>query len=492
MERPQEKNRIGVVMYSQVEFKATGSGTYSSIARSKNYKKQTSDTGLSSTSPFPTVTPPLTASLNRPSKPKTLPTKINVNVVQAPTQSGAPLVGQTHSADFIHPNANRPDSALGPHSRPLSAHGAAAKIQRQVSSPEKSSVARRQRQHAKSAGSKMSINQQSSFEGTETTQQSQSQPKLTGKTPSQKIHPTTSTQQGQTTKQSKNLKDNRQAQLFKRKEKFREKEAGFSTRILTMLKKLFPAFFVYVNSDNVEFDNEKVREIAEALDLSQKEIKHFRTLFETIDIDGSGTIDPAELFEILEEKKGPYADALFTFLDMDGNGALDFEEFVLSFLIYCTYDRDDILRFCFQIFDKDSSGTIDDHEFLELAKFVNSATPLFPGNFKSALELFDANEDGFINFDEFKEMDRRFPLVFFPAFRLQDRMRRKTLGIKVWDSIEKEIRYQQNKERYAEANGGQPPEDLSDSIKRKYLPFLWSKRRIDLEVINKYRPSRKR
>jgi Ca2+-binding EF-hand superfamily protein len=53
---------------------------------------------------------------------------------------------------------------------------------------------------------------------------------------------------------------------------------------------------------------------------------------------------------------------------------------------------------------------------------------MFPQNFKAALEQFDVNEDGLIDYQEFLEIDRRFPMVLFPAFRLQDFMQKNTLG----------------------------------------------------------------
>jgi len=62
---------------------------------------------------------------------------------------------------------------------------------------------------------------------------------------------------------------------------------------------------------------------------------------------------------------------------------------------------------------------------------VNNAAPLFPGNFAEAISQFDTNDDGLIDFNEFMELDKRYPLVLFPAFRLQDRMMKKTLGEKV-------------------------------------------------------------
>jgi hypothetical protein len=44
---------------------------------------------------------------------------------------------------------------------------------------------------------------------------------------------------------------------------------------------------------------------------------------------------------------------------------------------------------CFDCFDKDGSGTIDEGEFINLCRMVNNAAPLFVANFKKALEQFD-------------------------------------------------------------------------------------------------------
>ena len=70
------------------------------------------------------------------------------------------------------------------------------------------------------------------------------------------------------------------------------------------------------------------------------------------------------------------------------------------------------MSFCFQTFDKDASGQIDEDEFLDLARTVNNAEPLFPGNFKTALQQFDENDDGLIDFNEFKLIHKAFPMVF--------------------------------------------------------------------------------
>ena len=130
--------------------------------------------------------------------------------------------------------------------------------------------------------------------------------------------------------------------------------------------------------------------------------------------------------------------------------------FALFFGCFCTYRITH--RFCFECFDVDGSGTIDEKEFVELCKYVNyiplntflmnlspppcnnttltiiiplifyfiltndhdrvinNASPIFPKNFKDALESFDVNEDGLIDYPEFLEMEKRYVYsLYFPS-----------------------------------------------------------------------------
>ena len=78
---------------------------------------------------------------------------------------------------------------------------------------------------------------------------------------------------------------------------------------------------------------------------------------------------------------------------------------------------------------------------------------MFPGNFAEAVAQFDTNDDGLIDFNEFIELDRRYPLVLFPAFRLQDRMQRVTLGQYAWVDIHKSIQKTKHIQEYMDAHG---------------------------------------
>ena len=144
---------------------------------------------------------------------------------------------------------------------------------------------------------------------------------------------------------------------------------------------------------------------------------------------------------------------------------------IILHLIIKVHYRDEILKFCFDTFDVDGSGTIDEKEFIRLCDFVNNGSPIFPGNFKTyetslnfrlskhhrALLQFDVNEDGVIDYQEFIKIYKRFPLVLFPAFRLQDAMQKNSLGERTWIRIIEEYHRAQQREAYRKLHNGKDP-----------------------------------
>ena len=71
--------------------------------------------------------------------------------------------------------------------------------------------------------------------------------------------------------------------------------------------------------------------------------------------------------------------------------------------------------------------------------------------------MFDTNDDGMLDFDEFRELNRRFPLVLFPAFRLQDQMQKVTFGGAKWAKIMAGQNRYQELEHYVRAHHGNYP-----------------------------------
>jgi len=243
----------------------------------------------------------------------------------------------------------------------------------------------------------------------------------------------------------------------------------------------------FIHADKVVLTNKATQDAVDALGLTQKHLKKLKLQFDEIDLDGSGSIDSEEFFEILEENRSPFTDALFALIDLDGSGTIEYEEYVMVCVTYCMYTRKDILKFVFDVFDKDGSGTIDEKEFIHLCQTVNNAAPLFPGNFAEAIAQFDTNDDGLIDFNEFMELDKRYPLVLFPAFRLQDRMMTNTLGQKAWVKVHENLNRQRKIQEYMDAHGGQKPPDpfIKKVLKKACRCFLSKERQLNMDAIQK-------
>ena len=69
------------------------------------------------------------------------------------------------------------------------------------------------------------------------------------------------------------------------------------------------------------------------------------------------------------------SDAIFRSFDTDGNGTIDFEEFLIGlslsdFVGNDSHDRVQKLRWAFNVYDEDRSGTIDKNEMVSLVKVI--------------------------------------------------------------------------------------------------------------------------
>ena len=195
----------------------------------------------------------------------------------------------------------------------------------------------------------------------------------------------------------------------------------------------------------------------ELLKLNVRHVKKLRESFNRVDLDDSGEIDYFEFTEMCGEEKTPFTNALFQLIDENGSGTLDFNEFVSVAALYCSYTQEDVLTFAFNTFDKDGSGTIDEEEFMDLARMINAGSPMFPGNFGRALSMFDNNDDGLLDFREFVEINRQFPLMLFPAFRLQDNIQAMSLGRVEWVRILRRLRWADHVANYQASHNGRKP-----------------------------------
>ncbi|TYZ68709.1 hypothetical protein PybrP1_011977 [[Pythium] brassicae (nom. inval.)] len=88
------------------------------------------------------------------------------------------------------------------------------------------------------------------------------------------------------------------------------------------------------------------------------------------------------------------------------------------------------LAVCFNVFDADRNGTIEGTELTHLLEILHEDGQ--PSNLKQALQSFDFDGDGKIDFGEFRQLHALFPSLLYPAFRMQQNMRIHTMGDAWW------------------------------------------------------------
>jgi len=181
-----------------------------------------------------------------------------------------------------------------------------------------------------------------------------------------------------------------------------------------------------------EFDDQPVKYSIEFLALSAAEIRKFMDYFEKIDTNRSGSITSDELFAFIGERKTQFTDSIFKMLDsLNSDEKLDFGEFMKAIGTFCFFGKEEILRFTYSVFDLDGSGFITHDELLELLSDLHP--PANRNRVVRALREVDLDQNGRLSFKEFEQLSITFPNLFFPAFRLQDSMRKAFFGVKWWE-----------------------------------------------------------
>lgn len=149
--------------------------------------------------------------------------------------------------------------------------------------------------------------------------------------------------------------------------------------------------------------------------LTKEESAHLTQIFSKMDKNGDGQLDRNELIEGFSEYmrlKGTPSDnidlssveervdQILQSIDFDRNGYIDYSEFLTVAMDRRSLMQKDRLEKAFKLFDADDSGTISSTELGKIFGVVDVSQE----DWQRVLHEVDSNNDGVIDFEEFKAM----------------------------------------------------------------------------------------
>ncbi len=137
--------------------------------------------------------------------------------------------------------------------------------------------------------------------------------------------------------------------------------------------------------------------------------QELRKTFNQFDENGDGLIQTQEFingYSKLYPKEDQQAAAeraleVFNKADTDGSGAIDFTEWCTASIDQNTLMNEQNMLAAFKLFDKDGGGTI---EAAEISKVLGQNAAANDEVWQAVIAEVDQNDDGLIDFDEFKTM----------------------------------------------------------------------------------------
>jgi len=182
-------------------------------------------------------------------------------------------------------------------------------------------------------------------------------------------------------------------------------------------------------------------EIVLQYNIREKHLVQLYTLFLRMDTNCNGVWTIEECYNLISETRisvvEPFLNGLFDMADSSGVGQLSFEDFMVSFLCFCSLGKEEVLQFMFMVIDKDHKGYLTRQElitfFSRTVMTSGKAIPLFPQNNVLAVEDFCNKHGPELIFDQLAQISEVYPLTGFGPFHLQFLIRNAILGKSFWN-----------------------------------------------------------
>lgn len=140
---------------------------------------------------------------------------------------------------------------------------------------------------------------------------------------------------------------------------------------------------------------------------NEKDIKRLYNRFRALDADGSGQLDPAEIFSVAELNENPLVQRVISVFDADNNGTVSFVEFLVGLAkLAAGTSEEHKLDFAFNIYDVNKDGFISNGDLFQVMQMMvgdNLTQEQLQQLVDRQLMQADKDYDGKLSYEEFKD-----------------------------------------------------------------------------------------
>ncbi|XP_008051565.1 calcineurin subunit B type 2 [Carlito syrichta] len=135
------------------------------------------------------------------------------------------------------------------------------------------------------------------------------------------------------------------------------------------------------------------------------EIKRLSKRFKKLNVDRSGSLSVGEFMNLPGLRRNPLVRRVIDIFDTDGDGEVDFKEFIRGASQFSVKgDKEEKLRFAFNIYDMDKDGYISNGELFQVLKMMVGDS-IKDWQLQQLVDktiiILDRDGDGKISFEEF-------------------------------------------------------------------------------------------
>lgn len=143
----------------------------------------------------------------------------------------------------------------------------------------------------------------------------------------------------------------------------------------------------------------------EEFGFSKAELKVLLKNFNELDVDGSGFLEPNELFDVPELKDNPIVQRIVNVFDENNDGCISFYEFVNGLTSLASKSEPiEKFKFVFKIYDFNGDGVISNGDLFNMIKLMvkNSLGDIHVQQLVDrTMQAADKDKDGVLSLEEF-------------------------------------------------------------------------------------------